>query len=196
MKNIIEEVKDTFEAKKKNKNLKEELSIRNETVKEMQISINKYKEEIKELKTTIKEKDMTNRSLRNDIKSLKKEIRKNPFDKKTCEDNMDKLNYLVCRCLDISFYSNTAVFQTKFDRGSNWRHPITTDYNNLENFQKDYLLLINDYIDKIRLFIENLYSEELEEYQKHCPVERDLKSPVADPTECCCKFDYSEDIQQ
>lgn len=186
MKNIIEEVKDTLNAKKKNKNLKEELSIRNETVKEMQISINKYKEEIKELKTTIKDKDLDNRYLKGEIKKLKKEIKKNPFDKKTCETNMDKLNYLICRCVDIDFYSNTEVFQTKFDRGSNWRHPITTEFNNLEPFQKDYLNQINRNIDDIREFIEFKYSEELEEYRKHYPVENEQKSTFEiDRTECC-----------
>lgn len=193
MKNIIEEVKDTFDAKKKNKSLKEELSIRNETVKEMQISINKYKEEIKGLKTTIKEKDLTNRDLRNEIKSLKKEIRKHPFDKKQCEFNLDKLNYLICRCADIDFYTNSEIFQTKFERGSNWRHPNLIEFKNLEPFQKDYLEIINRNISDIREFIENKYAEELNDYQQHCPAEKNADCCNIDPTECCCDMKNCEE---
>ena len=80
-------------------------------------------------------------------------------DLKKIDKLCDTINYMVCRCCDIDWYSNSAVFQTKFERGRSWRHPITTKYKNLEEFQIDYLDTIAGNNAQIREFLEELHDK-------------------------------------
>ena len=72
-------------------------------------------------------------------------------------DRKEKLNYLLCRCYDIDFYSNEVVFQTKFD---GTKH--TEEVENLQDFQKIYLSKIQNCIEQIQEFIEDEFDKEFE----------------------------------
>lgn len=72
-------------------------------------------------------------------------------------DRKEKLNYLLCRCYDIDFYSNEAVFQTEFD---GTKH--TEKVENLQDFQKRYLSMIQSCIEQIQEFIEDEFDKEFE----------------------------------
>ena len=73
-------------------------------------------------------------------------------------DRKEKLNYLLCRCFDIAYYSNEAVFQTKFD---GIKHAKNVE--NLQDFQKIYLDLIQSCIEQIQEFIEEEFDKEFKE---------------------------------
>ena len=73
------------------------------------------------------------------------------------KDRIVQLNYLICRCMDIDFYSNEAVFQTVFDGVKN-----TGQIENLEDFQKKYLTAINSCAKQINEFLEEEYIKELQ----------------------------------
>ena len=191
LKNPINEFKSMLEAEQKVKSLEAELNIRNKTCEERGLVIDKLKEDIKTLKEEIKslkiKREYTsncNKDLREKVKELKKKIRYEEFDKETSEKKLDYLNYLICRCCDIDFYSNVAVFQSKFDRGSNWRHPIITEYENIEQFQKNYLFEINDHAVTLRKFIEELYADELNKFQEFVNKELDLDKPEKNSEIC------------
>ena len=128
-------------------------------------------------RATVKEYQYMYKKVLIENKAYKKEInRLKNFDYKNCQNKLDYLNYLICRCMDIDFYSNKAVFKTKFERGRNWRHPKTTEYDNLEQFQVDYLMKIQDMINQIQPFIENCYSEELEKLNMYVKGENNDNS--------------------
>lgn len=172
----IQKLKSMINAEKRCEKLETQLSINNESIREQKQINKKIIEENKELKQIIKNykeelKSVTKRDetkeLKRQIKELKSQIVEKEFNKLRVEKNLDYLNYLICRLNDIDFYSNVAVFQTKFERGTSWRHPKTTSYNNLETFQKDYLMMISDFAEKVLKFVEIKYAEELEDYNKN-----------------------------
>ena len=72
------------------------------------------------------------------------------------KDRQELLNYLLCRCMDIEFYSNEAVFQTEFD---GVKHGNIIE--NLTDTQKQYLGAIYSCIKQIKDFIEDEYVKEL-----------------------------------
>lgn len=181
LKNPIKKFKNLLDAEKRVNELEAELYIRNKTCEERGLVIDKLKEDIKTLKNEMKslktKSEYTsncNKDLRGKVKELKQKIRIEEFDKEFSEKRLDYLNYLICRCMDIDFYTNVAVFQSKFERGRNWRHPIVTEYSNLEQFQKNYLFEMNDHAEILRKFIEGLYAEELEKFQKN--VEKEISN--------------------
>ena len=70
-------------------------------------------------------------------------------------ERSEKLNYLICRCADIEFHCNPAVFRSEIKS----KYDIK-DYNNLEDFQVEYLHQIDISILQIRKFLEKEYSKE------------------------------------
>ena len=72
------------------------------------------------------------------------------------DNRVEKLNYFICRCADIEFYANQAVFQTKFKGGYD-----TEMVHNLEDFQEEYLNKIQNCITQILEFLEEEHDKEL-----------------------------------
>ena len=62
---------------------------------------------------------------------------------------LEELNYLICRCMDIDFYSNSEVFRTKFTRMNK------KEWHNIEPYQIRYLDKIYDCSSQIQKFLEN-----------------------------------------
>lgn len=73
-------------------------------------------------------------------------------------ERSEKLNYLICRCADIAFYCNPAVFRSEFKS----KYDVK-DYNNLEDFQVEYLHQMDISILQIRKFLEKEYDREVSE---------------------------------
>lgn len=73
-------------------------------------------------------------------------------------ERSEKLNYLICRCADIAFYCNPAVFRSEIKS----KYDIK-DYNNLEDFQVEYLHQMDISILQIRKFLEKEYDREVSE---------------------------------
>ena len=73
-------------------------------------------------------------------------------------EKSEKLNYLICRCADIAFYCNPAVFRSEFKS----KYDVI-DYNNLEQFQLEYLNIMESCVSQIRSFLEKEYNKEVAE---------------------------------
>lgn len=67
---------------------------------------------------------------------------------------LEELNYLICRCMDIDFYSNSEVFRTKFTRMNK------KEWHNIEPYQIRYLDKIYDCSSQIQKFLEKEYEKE------------------------------------
>lgn len=79
---------------------------------------------------------------------------------KDCELIQDKINYVICRVKDIDWYSNIPVFKTKFTRNkdhNDWQLVDTVKFDNLQDFQIDYLNLINLYANEVEKLLWNMY---------------------------------------